>query len=100
MVPRPAAISGLPTDYRRASEIATEAISLPGAWIEIDWRLALVLMASSADSVPDTRTWMWLPRATPSMLPPTWRVVSAQLPEQVPEQVRGERAPAKHPCAG
>jgi hypothetical protein len=57
---------------------------VPGASIEIDCRLALVLTASSAEITPDTRMLMRLPRALPSMLPPTCRVVSVQVPETAP----------------
>ena len=68
----------------RLIEIATDCISVPGAWIEIDCWLPLVLTPSSAEIIPDTRTWMTLPRALPSMLPPTWRVFSDQVPDTAP----------------
>ena len=83
-VARPARYLTDATDYFRLSEIATCCISVPGAWIEIDCELSLVLTASSAEMMPDTRTLMLLPRALPSMLPPTWRVDSDQVPETAP----------------
>src|SRR5690349_6179618 len=60
----------------RFIEIATDCSSVPGAWIEIDCWLALVLTPSVAEMTPETRRLMALPRALPSMLPPTPRVVS------------------------
>ena len=47
----------------RFIEIATDCNSVPGAWIEIDCWLALVLTPSIAEMTPDTRRLMALPRA-------------------------------------
>src|SRR2546421_10278501 len=68
----------------RFIEIATDCNSVPGAWIEIDCWLALVLTPSVAEMMPDTRRLRALPRALPSMLPPTPRVGSDQVPDTVP----------------
>jgi hypothetical protein len=70
--------------YLRLSEMATCCSSVPGAWIEIDCWLATVLSASDAEMTPDTRTLIVLPLPLPSMLPPTPRVFSFQVPVTVP----------------
>ena len=68
----------------RLSEIATDCNSVPGAWIEIDCWLALVLTPRVAEITPDTRRLTALPPTWPSMLPPTWRVFSDQVPDTAP----------------